>query len=81
MLKENISTHSETILQKTQNKKQLGFNMEERTPLRKFVVYGKDQQNSGNGQKALHNAAEQFSIKLQNDPKNFARNHLALLTN
>jgi len=79
--KENFALHSDNVIQNSQKKKNTPFNMEERTPLRKFVVYAKDQQNNGNGQKALQTAAEQFNLKIQNDPKNIAYNHITLFSN
>jgi len=77
MLKENIATHSDAVVENSQNKKNkaFGFNLEERTPLRKFVVYAKTQEQQNNGM-VLQNAAEQYSLKIQSNPKNPTYHHI-----
>ena len=70
-LRENIAIHNDRALDAFQNKKQKigGFQLEERTPLRKFVVYAaQKEENNNKTQATIHTAAEQFSMQYQTNP-------------
>jgi len=72
-LRENIHIHNDKAIDAFQNKKQKmgGFQLEERTPLRKFVVHAagqKEENKNKTQQAAIHQAAEQFSMQYQSNP-------------
>jgi len=73
-LRENIHIHNDKSIDAFQNKKQKlgGFQLEERTPLRRLVVYAATDKTNENKtkqqQQQVHQAVEQFSLKFQGNP-------------